>query len=208
MKISYSITVCNELEEIQRLINVIQKFKRSNDVITVLYDSEHGDSRIEEFLRAKSVNDNTLIWFKDQFKRDFAEWKNKLISASPADYVFNIDADEMISQELIEQLPTILEQNPQVDLFWIGRINTVDGITSEHIMKWRWNVDKYNRINYPDPQSRIIKKQPGVYWSGKVHETVIGANVVSQLPFEEPYVLYHHKNIQKQEKQNSLYNEI
>ena len=29
----------------------------------------------------------------------------------------------------IEHLPDILESNPEVDLFWVPRINTVEGIT-------------------------------------------------------------------------------
>ena len=56
MKISYAITVCNEFEEIQRLIPFLLKHKRFEDEIVVLYDINNGDEGIEQFLRAKSVN--------------------------------------------------------------------------------------------------------------------------------------------------------
>ena len=39
MKISYAITVCNELNEIQRLLKLLLAFKRSEDEIVVLFDS-------------------------------------------------------------------------------------------------------------------------------------------------------------------------
>ena len=213
MKISYSICTCNEFMEIQRLVNHLLKYKRKQDIVTVLYDRKHGDPFIEEYLRAKSIeyidfNNPNLIWFEDDFNGDFSLWKNRLIQLSNADVIVNLDADEFISQELIEQLPHILEQNPEVDLFWVGRINIVNGITDEHIKKWGWKVDSEGFINWPDPQARIFKKQPQIYWTGKVHETIVGAKNVSALPFENEYCIQHIKDISKQEKQNKLYNDL
>jgi hypothetical protein len=39
MKISYAVTVCNELEEIKRLIAFLQEHKREQDEIVVLMDN-------------------------------------------------------------------------------------------------------------------------------------------------------------------------
>jgi hypothetical protein len=39
MKISYAITVCNELEEVKRLVNFLLSNKREEDEIVVLADS-------------------------------------------------------------------------------------------------------------------------------------------------------------------------
>ena len=77
MKISYAITVCNEFVEIQKLIPFLLKNKRHEDEIVVLYDSKNGDSNVEEFLRAKSINAE-FSWHKDEFDGHFANWKNKL----------------------------------------------------------------------------------------------------------------------------------
>ena len=60
-------------------------------------------------------------------------------------------------------------------------------------------------INRPDYQSRIYRRTSEIEWSGKVHETVVGYNTVSVLPAEEDYCLYHPKDIERQERQNSLY---
>jgi len=56
MKISYAITVCDEFVEIQRLIPFLLENKKYGDEIVVLYDSKNGDEKVEEFLRAKSIN--------------------------------------------------------------------------------------------------------------------------------------------------------
>ena len=77
MKISYAVTVCNEVVEIQRLISFLLENKRSEDEIVVLFDSKNGSKSIEDFLRAKSVN-GEFSWHKGEFDGHFANWKNKL----------------------------------------------------------------------------------------------------------------------------------
>ena len=39
MKISYAITVCNELEELKRLVDFVLSNKRKEDEIVILYDT-------------------------------------------------------------------------------------------------------------------------------------------------------------------------
>lgn len=61
-------------------------------------------------------------------------------------------------------------------------------------------------VNLPDLQSRICKNKPELAWSGKVHERIQGYRTVSVLP--EQFYLQHPKTIEKQEKQNKLYDTI
>ena len=106
MKISYAITVCNEFVEIQRLVNFLVKNKRPKDEIVILYDEGNGDPKVEEYLRAKSVN-GEFSWHKSQFNRHFADWKNKLASFCSGDYIYQIDADEMVSTYILDNLSEI-----------------------------------------------------------------------------------------------------
>jgi branched-subunit amino acid transport protein AzlD len=46
MKISYAITVCNELVEIQRLLPFLIENKRKQDEIVVFYDSNNGSKAV------------------------------------------------------------------------------------------------------------------------------------------------------------------
>ncbi len=206
MKISFAITVCNELEEIKRLLPFLLENKRIEDEIVILFDEKNGDSRILEFLLGYNNLPNVQTWRGQDFENNFAEWKNKLNSYCSGDYIFQLDADELISEHLIKNVCEIIQVNQEVDLFFVPRINTVKGITDEHIKKWRWNLDSNGRINYPDYQGRIYKSH--LKWDGKVHERIVGAKYYSLLPTEEEYSLTHHKTIERQEKQNDYYNKI
>ena len=48
-------------------------------------------------------------------------------------WIFQIDADELPHESLIINLKELLKLNPTVELFLVPRVNTVDGITQEHI---------------------------------------------------------------------------
>ncbi len=207
MKISYAITVCNEFIEIQRLINFLLKNKRSEDEIIVLYDINNGHEGIEQFLRAKSINKG-LAWMPSEFKGHFADWKNKLNSFCTGDYIYQIDADELPPKYLVENLGAILEMNKTVDVYRVPRINTVKGLTQEHIKKWGWRVDNKGRVNFPDYQWRIYRNDPKIKWVNKVHEILTGFEAMSELPPEEEYCLIHNKTIERQEKQNKYYNTL
>jgi hypothetical protein len=207
MKITYAITVCREFVEIQRLVHFLLQHKRLQDNIVILYDEANGDSEVETFLRTHSIN-GEFAWHKAKFNRHFADWKNKLTSLCSGDYIVNIDADEIPNQYLVENLPNILELNPDIDVYRVPRVNTVKGITEEHIRVWGWRVNENGWINWPDRQMRIYKNTPEIKWESKVHETLVGFKTITDLPEMEELALYHPKTIEKQEKQNQLYNEL
>jgi hypothetical protein len=207
MKISYAITVCTEFVEIQRLINFLLKYKRSQDNIVILFDEANGDPEIETFLRTHSIN-GEFAWHKGRFEGHFADWKNKLTSLCTGDYIFQIDADEMPCTPIIESLPFLLEQNPDVDVYLVPRVNEVKGLTDAHIKKWGWNVNSEGWVNWPDYQWRIYKNVPHIIWKNKVHEVLGGFKHYAHLPMEEDYSLYHPKTIERQIKQNEYYNTL
>jgi len=207
MIISYAITVCNEIVEIQRLVSFLLEHKRNQDEIVILYDSKNGHKSIEEFLRAKSVK-GEFNWHEGNFEGHFADWKNRLSSLCSGDYIFQIDADEMITEVLIGNLPTILEGNPDNEVFLVPRVNTVSGLTQEHITKWRWNVDEEDRVNWPDYQWRIWKNTPEIKWINKVHERLEGFKTYAPIPALPDLALQHPKTIDRQEKQNNYYESL
>jgi len=207
MKITYAITVCNEFLEIQRLLNFILSHKRLQDGVVVLYDSKNGDPEIESFLRARSIN-KSFAWHKAEFSGHFADWKNHLTSLCDGDYIFQIDADEMPCTPIIESLPFILEQNPETEVYLVPRVNTVEGMTQDHMQQWGWNVNAEGWINWPDYQWRIFKNTPSIRWKNKVHEVLDGYKKYAHLPMEEDYSLYHPKTIERQIKQNNYYDTL
>ena len=207
MKISYGITVCNELTEIQELISFLLEHKRDEDEIVVTLDATNGLETIRDYLKYTSAPCEEFDWHSWPFDGDFSDLKNYTKKMCSGDYIFHLDADEIPHEILIEQLPTILETN-DVDLIWIPRVNTVEGITQEHIDKWGWRVSSKGWINYPDYQARVYRNTDAIHWTKKVHEYIVGTKEYSHLPPHEELSLYHHKTIDKQKQQNRLYSDI
>jgi glycosyltransferase involved in cell wall biosynthesis len=206
MTISYAITVCNELEEIKRLVEFLLAHKRLKDEIVVLMD-DNGDEEVWNYLL--TIESKLGVLNRIPFNKDFSVFKNHLNSLCSGNYIFNIDADEKPSITLIYHLPQLLELNPDIKSFALPRVNTVEGLTQEHIQKWGWNVNEKGWVNYPDYQIRIYKNTPEIYWEKPVHERLNCWMETTPLPMEdESWVLYHPKDIIRQEKQNQFYNTL
>jgi len=209
MKISYAITVCDEFLEIQKLLSLLLNNKRQQDEVVVLVDLSKNTptSELLNYLHELSSEDY-IILVEDTFKGHFADWKNILTKSCSGDYIFQIDADEVPNKVLLSYLPEILENNPDNEVYLVPRVNTVEGLTDEHIKKWRWEVNDGGWVNYPDYQWRIWKNKPEIKWKNKVHEVLEGYKTYSPLPAQEVLSLYHPKDIKRQEKQNNYYSTL
>jgi glycosyltransferase involved in cell wall biosynthesis len=207
MKISYAITVCNELKEITELTNFLQSRIEKEDEIIIQYDTNGVTKEVLDFVTIfGEINQQTKI-VSFPLNKDFATFKNNLKKNCSGDYIFQIDADEIPTEYLMQNLKTILESN-NVDIVFVPRINTVNGLTEAHIQGWGWRVNEKGWVNFPDYQTRIYKNTIDVEWFGKVHERISGYNTFANFPAEEKFSLYHHKQIERQEKQNNFYNNI
>jgi glycosyltransferase involved in cell wall biosynthesis len=205
MRISYAIPVCYEHEELNRLLTQLVENKRAEDEIVVQADLGNTTAKVYEVIE-KFKDKIKLTEFP--LKGNFGAFKNNLKSHCTCEWIFQIDADEYFNPWLIQNLHSILQQNPMTEVFLLARINTVDGITPEHINKWRWNVNEKGWINFPDFQPRILQNSPKIQWVNKVHEVLYGHTSYGFLPTDEEYCILHNKNIQRQEAQNTLYSTI
>jgi len=199
--ISYAITACNEHVELERLLEQLDSNIRDIDEVVIQLDTTATDKVKEVCYKYPAFT----LW-EYPLNGDFASFKNHLKSKCTRDYIFQIDADEYLSSPLLENLPEVLELNPDIELYAVPRINTVEGLTQEHIDKWRWYVNNNGWVNYPDHQQRIFKNIPEIKWVNKVHERIDGVTIVCPLP--EGYDLIHPKTIERQEKQNTFYNTL
>jgi glycosyltransferase involved in cell wall biosynthesis len=196
--ISYAITACNEHRELSFLLEVLRNNIRQEDEIVIQLDSN----------ATEEVREVAKYYIQFSLNKDFASFKNNLSKHCTKDYIFQIDADEYPHQHLITNLGDILEYNQTIDVLLIPRINTVEGLTAQHIGKWRWNVNDKGWVNFPDYQWRIWKNNNKIKWINKVHERLEGFETYSVLPQIEEYCLFHPKEIERQERQNNFYNTI
>ena len=218
INISFAITVCNEAKELERLLKQLKSCVIENDEIIIQVDNTNTTDEVFKVVsnfegvyspiisRKKKIITPVTKAFSD-LNVDFSAFKNNVKKHCTRDYIFFIDADEEVSQDQIHLIREIVNMNPDFDCFLVPRINTVEGLTQQHIEKWGWKVEN-GRVNWPDYQFRICKNIPEISWEGKVHERLVGYKNVTPLPAEDVLALGHHKTIQKQEQQNNLYDTI
>ena len=203
MKISYAIPVCNEHVELEKLLSFLLEHIDENDEIVVQCDKGNTTDKVYQVLQHPRFN---IIEFP--LNRDFSSFKNNLKNNCTGDWIFQIDADELPHESLITNLKELLLLNPTTEMFLVPRVNTVEGLTQEHINKWRWNINEKGWVNWPDYQTRIIQNSSKIKWQNKVHEQIVGISTKGVLPMEEEWCLYHPKNIKKQEYQNNFYDTL
>jgi len=209
MKISYAIPVCNEHVELKKLLLFLVKHIDENDEIVVQCDKGNTTPEVYKvFNSGISELKNSLKIIEFPLKGHFSNFKNNLKEYCSGDWIFQIDADELPHESLITNLKELLKLNTNTEMFLVPRVNTVDGLTQEHINKWRWNVNENGWVNWPDYQTRIIQNSPKIKWQNKVHEQIVGISTKGALPMEEEWCLYHPKTIGRQEAQNNFYNTL
>ena len=208
MKISYGITVHNEADELNKLLPILIHQSDEEDEIVICDDYSDDETQfVLESWSQQYGHSKTIKVYQRKWNGDFAEHKNSVIENCSGDYIFHFDADEYPHETLLSQIKQIIEMN-DVDLIWIPRVNTVEGLTNEWSNKWRWRVTEKGWVNYPDYQSRVFRRSENIRWMNKVHERIDGAQTYAHLPPHEELSLYHPKTIDKQIKQNELYSTI
>ena len=205
MKISYSMLVHNETDTLEKLLKFLVKWKHEGDEIVILDD--YSDNEKTKEILDFYVSTYDIVYEQRNLLKDFASQKNHLKSMGSGDYSFNLDADEMISLWMIKNVHEIIEANDGIDLIYLPRINTVDGITDEHCRMYGYKVNEEGWINFPDWQGRIFRNRPNIRWQYKVHEMITGYQTYATLPTDKPFCILHPKTIEKQVEQNKFYNE-
>lgn len=147
MSISYAVTCCTELNELKLLIPHLLKYKREEDEIVILYDCVNGSQEVEQYLRSiepgltyTPIEKYKLRWYSYDFDGDFSKMKNYLIDMCRGEYIMQLDSDELPNEYLLENLPQIINLNPDIEAYNIARINIVDNIGLSYIQSWGWRV--------------------------------------------------------------------
>jgi hypothetical protein len=204
MRISYAIPVCTEHVELKELLTFLTLHIEEEDEIVVQCDQGNTTHEVHRVLG----DFPTVKIIEFPLKGNFASFKNNLKEHCTSEWIFQIDADELPTYFLIKNLKELLKLNPTTEMFLVPRVNTVSGLTQEHINKWRWNVDEKGWVNWPDYQTRIIQNNHKIKWQNKVHEQIVGISTQGALPMEEEWSIYHPKDIGRQEYQNNFYNTL
>jgi GT2 family glycosyltransferase len=207
--ISYCITVYNEVDYIQQLINTILAAKQEDEEIVVVQTHKDESEKNTQWYQDiyNYLKNNNIIPYEYRFDGKFAKLKNYLTSLATKTYILNLDADENLKDEAFPIIRQILKEN-DLDLYLFPRINTVEGITEDDIQKWSWRVNERGWINWPDFQPRLYKNNKKILWQGDVHETLQGYENYGAITENEFLAITHHKEINRQREQNTFYDQI
>ena len=214
MKISYLVTVHNETLELLQLIEKLKThidFVAINDEVVILDDFSDNPDTIKILSKAKSYGFTVV---KHALNKNFSEHKNYGSKRCVGDYIVQIDADEYLYQPLLNNIHEIIDSNPTVELYRVPRVNIVRGATDNDARNWGWHVSKLPDFgdlpiinwSHGDYQSRIYKNSLRIQWQKPLHETIMGASIVADLPKEVDYAIIHDKTIDRQRAQNEFYN--
>jgi glycosyltransferase involved in cell wall biosynthesis len=145
-KLSVTIITLNEEKFIGQCLDAA--WKVADEIIVV---DSYSTDRTEEIVRAKNAQfyQNKFSGYRDQ--------KNYAQSLTTYDYVLSLDADEILSDELIEEI----NQHKQAfdsNGYNLKRITNYNGQWIKHC---GW---------YPDEKIRLIKKSEGQWAGENIHE--------------------------------------
>jgi len=175
VKISFGITVHNEADELNKLLEILIHKTDAEDEIVICVDGDDDgvrfvlDSWTQQYAHAKMIK-----VYQRKLDGDFSAQKNSVIENSTGDYIFHIDADEQPHETLLQQLKQIIEMNDGVDLIYVPRVNTIDGITEHQIQKWGWRVN----APYEIYNEKVMDTESEEYKLLKKMDLIVDENII------------------------------
>ena len=200
MKISYQILCKNEDKSLDKLLSFLTTYKDSEDEINICRDKLGENKNTIKILEKYKEQIN---FFEREITHTIHNQKNYLATKAKGDYLFYLDADELLEPKFIKNIKIILKNNSNVDIFFLPRINIVKGLTEDYAKSRGWKIDSKNRINWPDIQDRLFKHKKGIKYKEIPHGRLINYKTKSIFPLEDIYAIYHEKSMEKQQSDNS-----
>lgn len=135
-KLSVVLATRNEAANLERCLNSIKDL--ASEIIIADEESTDETPQIAKRFKAKIIS--------VEHQQNFHITKNIAIDAAKGDWVLQLDADEVVSSELFQEIKSILENGSEFDGFWIKRKN--------------WFLTRFltKGGQYPDPTLRFYRR--------------------------------------------------
>ena len=140
------------LNEAPRLRATLEAVRWADEIIVVDSGSTDGTVELAQSLGARvQVTD----W------PGFGAQKNRALSLATCPWVLSLDADEVLSPELQQEIQAFLSQEPACNAATLPRLSSYCGRTIHHAGWW------------PDPVLRLFRRELARFSDDRVHERVL-----------------------------------
>lgn len=200
MFLSYLITCHNEGVSLNELLTKLSNSLKPIHEIVVVDDHSSCEttlSILQKFSEKAKIHKHAL-------DNHYGAHKNYGIEQCSGKWIFQLDADELPTDGLLQHIDVILEANDNSEVMWIPRCNYFIGVTQQDINDWGWRMYK-GMVNFPDYQARIYKNLPHIRYQKRLHERVEGNQSYVTIPPQEEYAIIHTKTIERQRENNQSY---
>lgn len=203
MFLSYLVTCHNETDSLEKLLSKLIEFKKDNHEIILLDDYSDNSTTVEIIQTFK----DKVNFYQHKLDKNYGNHKNYGIELCKGEWIFQLDADEVPTDGLLENIDLIIESNNKNEVLWLPRLNYFLGVTDADVNMWGWKLYD-GMINFPDYQSRIYKNLPRIRYQRRLHEKVEGFKSYVFIPPQKDYAIIHEKTIEKQRQTNVNYNKL
>jgi len=172
--------------------NIIEKALKSSiwaDSI-ILVASNSTDNTVKT---AKKYTKDIII-HRDEYGKHFDVWRNLGLKAAKTDWIFYLDADEVISPALKKELIKTAGSDPSFSYFALPRQNHYLGQKVRH------------GGTYPDYVKRFFKRSNLKKWQGSVHEEPLVNGTMGKL--KSDLLHYTHRDLSSMLKKTISWTQI
>lgn len=171
VKLSIVISAYNEQKKIRTCLDSV---KWADEIIFI--DNSSTDKTVKI---AKEYTKKIFIQKNEPTKIDLQ--KNLGIQKATGDWIFVLDADEIVTPELAKELQHLMKgDSASINGFWVPRKNILFGKWMQHT---GW---------YPDYQLRLFRKGKGKYEKAHYHEPIAVTGETSKLQEHIQHYNYEH----------------
>jgi glycosyltransferase involved in cell wall biosynthesis len=203
MFLSYLITCHNETDSLDKLLSKLIEHKKDDHEIILLDDYSDNPKTVEIIQKYKSE----VNFYQRDLDKNYGAHKNYGIEQCKGQWIFQLDADELPTDELVKNIDPILQSNSQNEVIWLPRLNYFVGVTELDVNNWGWRLHD-GMINFPDYQSRLYRNKTNIRYQRRLHEKVEGYKSYTFIPPQKDYAIIHEKTIEKQRQTNVNYNKL
>jgi len=142
MFLSYLVTTHNETDCLDTLLSKLISFKKDNHEVVLLDDYSDNPTTISIIEKYKS----SINFQQKKLQNDYGAHKNYGIGLCKGEWIFQIDADELPTDVLLENIDVLLQSNVNNEALWLPRLNYFTGVTDQDINMWGWNCNTFKDL--------------------------------------------------------------